>query len=238
MAVALPAWVLASFYLAQALVATVILGLRAVGISLQVSTNEAIENSLFAVIIYSLTILIVIGVPYLIRHTKVSLKELGVRGWPTWADLLLAPAGLFIYLIASSLLLIFISTTLPTIDLNQAQDTGFNNIAVQYEYILAFVTLVIIAPIAEEVLFRGYLFGLLKRYVPVWVAVVVSSVLFGAVHGSWNVAIDTFALGVVLCILREVSGTIYPSILLHMLKNGIAFYLLFINPLFLHTLGG
>ena len=37
-----------------------------------------------------------------------------------------------------------------------------------------------------------------------------------------------FALSIVLCGLREITGTIHAGILLHMLKNGIAFYLLFV----------
>jgi membrane protease YdiL (CAAX protease family) len=107
---------------------------------------------------------------------------------------------------------------------------------------LAFVTLVVIAPLAEEVLFRGYLYGKLKQYIPIWLAVIVVSAIFGIFHLfgtdpiAWNLAVDTFALSVVLCVLRETTGNLWASVLLHMLKNGIAFYLLFINPAFLSTL--
>jgi len=62
------------------------------------------------------------------------------------------------------------------------------------------------------------------------VAALVTSLVFAAVHGQWNVAIDTFALSLVLCALREVTGTIWAGILLHMFKNAIAFYVLFIYP--------
>jgi hypothetical protein len=102
---------------------------------------------------------------------------------------------------------------------------------------------VIIAPIAEEVLFRGYLLGKLKKSVPIWLAILITSLLFGAFHlvnsgnYSWNLAIDTFALSIVLCSLRVLTGSIWASILLHMVKNGIAFYLFFISPLLLVTLG-
>jgi hypothetical protein len=72
----------------------------------------------------------------------------------------------------------------------------------------------------------------------VWAAIIITSLLFGAVHGQWNVAIDVFVLSLVLCSLREVTGNIWAGVLLHMLKNGLAFYLLFINPSLLHTIGG
>ena len=98
--------------------------------------------------------------------------------------------------------------------------------------------LVIIAPVAEELLFRGYLLGKLRKHAPLWVAILVTSVIFGAIHLAWNVGIDVFALSIVLCVVRVVSGSLWPSIMLHMLKNGLAFYLLFINPTVLSTLGG
>ena len=117
------------------------------------------------------------------------------------------------------------------------EDVGFRQLNQRYEYILAFTTLIIIAPIAEEILFRGYLYGKLKKFVPIWVAILVTSALFGSIHGAWNLAIDTFALSIVLCLLRESTGNIWASILLHMAKNGIAFYILFINPTLFTTLG-
>jgi membrane protease YdiL (CAAX protease family) len=87
-------------------------------------------------------------------------------------------------------------------------------------------------------LFRGYLLGKLRKYVPLWAAILVTSLLFGFVHGAWNVGIDVFALSIVLCLLRVWTKTLWAPILLHMLKNAVAFYLLFINPLLLGTLGG
>jgi membrane protease YdiL (CAAX protease family) len=98
--------------------------------------------------------------------------------------------------------------------------------------------LIIVAPVAEEVLFRGYLYGKLRKSVPVWAAIGIVSVLFGSIHGQWNVAIDVFALSIVLCVLREITGSIWAGILLHMVKNGLAFYILFINPAVLGTIGG
>jgi membrane protease YdiL (CAAX protease family) len=55
--------------------------------------------------------------------------------------------------------------------------------------------------------------------------------VFGAVHGQWNVAIDVFSLSLIMCGLREITGNIWAGALLHMLKNGLAFYILFINPM-------
>jgi len=173
----------------------------------------------------------VVGIPWLVKRRPTGRKTLGLQRLPSWLDIGLAPAGFVVYLVASVVLLAVISAMIPGFDIDQVQQNGFENITERYEYFLAFVSLVVIAPLAEEILFRGYFYGKIRSKVPAWVAVAVVSVVFAAAHGQWNVAVDVFALSVVLCILREMTGSIWSGLLLHMLKNGVAFYFLFINPL-------
>ncbi len=237
MTIGLPVWVFLGFMLAQALVLAAISGLQALGVSFD-SINPIILNTLGGAVIYGLAILVVIGVPAFVKKRRTTKEELGIHRLPSWLDLLWAPAGAVTYIILTSIVSAIAMALLPFVDYSQAQQTGFAHIAGQSEYILAFISLVIVAPVAEEILFRGYLFGKLRKYAPLWVAVLVTSLLFALVHFQWNVSIDVFALSIVLCLLRVVSGSLWPSILLHMLKNGIAFYFLFINPAVLSTLGG
>ena len=63
---------------------------------------------------------------------------------------------------------------------------------------------------------------------PVWLITVVVSGLFGYVHGQLNVGIDVAMLSVVLVALRHTTGTIWPGILIHMVKNTIAFLAMFV----------
>ncbi|MEI7689681.1 MAG: type II CAAX endopeptidase family protein [Candidatus Saccharibacteria bacterium] len=236
MLIAIPAWVVVSFFAAQALV----LGLVWVLVMLKVplaSMNDAILNATSTALIYVITLALIIGVPWFVKKQKVSLVDLGLHKLPTWMDILITPAGLVVYLLASALLITLATSLVPGFDANQVQDVGFSGLTRNYEFIAAFVVLVIAVPVSEEVLFRGYLFGKLKKIVPVWAAVLVTSVLFGMLHGNWNVAVDTIALSVVLCVLRQITDSLWPSILLHMAKNGIAYYFLFINTSFLTTIG-
>ena len=83
----------------------------------------------------------------------------------------------------------------------------------------------LVAPIAEELFFRGYLFAALRRYglVP---ATLVTGVAFGAAHVfSAPIAfiVPLAALGVILCLLYERTGSLYPCIALHVLNNSLAF---------------
>jgi len=234
--VALPAWVLVSFALAQMVTLGVITGLNALQVPFG-AMNQAVLSTLISVVVYVLSIVITIGVPWWIKKYRTSREDIGLTSWPSWTDIFLAPAGFIIYFILSAVLAL-IAANITTINLDQVQETGFDTISQNYEYILAFLSLVIIAPIAEEVLFRGYLFGKLRKHAPLWIAILITSLLFAVVHGAWNVGIDVFALSIILCLLRVWSKSLWAPILLHMIKNGIAFYFLFINPYLLTTLGG
>ena len=162
-------------------------------------------------------------------------EELGLAGLPTWTDVGLAPVGFIVYLmIASGLVMLF--SQFMWFDASEAQDVGFAVGLYGADRLIAFFTLVVVAPIAEEIIFRGWLYEKLRvRFNEVasnTVSIVISSILvsllFGLVHGQWNVGVNVFAMSLVLCVLREITGTIYAGILLHMLKNGVAFYLLYV----------
>jgi len=237
MAIILPAWVLVAFLFTQLVVSGVLSGLSAAGVSFA-GINGAVLNSTIGALIYLLSIGVVIGAPWLVIKSRTTAREVGLHRLPSWFDIGITPLAFLGYLLFSALLLAFAQQFLTFIDFNQPQVTGFDQISLQYEYILAFITLVIVAPVAEEVLFRGYLLGKLRKYTATWLAVLITSLLFALVHFAWNVGIDVFALSVVLCLVTIWSKSLWPAILLHMLKNFVAFYFLFINPTILTTLGG
>jgi membrane protease YdiL (CAAX protease family) len=226
LALILPFWVYGGFLLAQVVILILIYFLRMLGISLK-SINQNLLETIISVLVYVLSLIIVVGVPTVLG-LRTNKKDLGTDRLPSWSDILFSPLGYIIYAILSSLILYIASIIAPWINTSQAQDVGFSQLHSQIEYCLAFITLVVMAPAAEELLFRGYLFGKLKKKIPTWIAIIIVSLTFAIAHGQWNIALDTFALSVVLCILREITGGIWSSMLLHMIKNGIAFYLLYI----------
>lgn len=235
-----PAWVVFCFFAAQLTVFIVSKLLNNFDFSINF-VNETLLNSVVLSIVYILTVILVIFLPRLfekLKHYHIENIDIGWHRLPKWSDILLTPASLIIYFILSALTIFIISNIFSNFDINQAQNVGFDNLNTRLDYILAFISLVILAPIAEETLFRGYLYGKLRQHVPVWLAVIIVSLTFGALHGSWNVAIDTFVLSIILCILREMTEGLWAPLLLHMTKNGIAFYFLFINPILLSKLGG
>ena len=228
-AIAVCLWVVLAFYAVQLVLSAILAGLIALGVSFD-GINQSVLNASLASLVYTAALAAVIGFPWLIMRRTTSKKELGVHEPLSWRDLLLAPPAYILYMILTATVAYVVMQYVPAVDMTQAQDVLFGGLGRNYEFILAFLTLVIIAPIAEELLFRGYLFGALMRYVPIWAAMIVTSIIFGAVHGQWNVAIDTFVLSMVMCAVRLHTGTIWAPVIIHMIKNGIAFYLLFVNP--------
>lgn len=170
-----------------------------------------------------------------ISPQKTGREELGLKGVPTWTDIGLAPVGYIVATIAAAGL-VAVFNMFPWFDAAQAQDVGFAPYLMGTEKVIAFVVLVVVAPVAEELIFRGWLYGKLRTMLSakmsdvgsVLISILLVSVLFGMVHMQWNVGVNVFALSVVLCGLREITGTIYAGILTHMLKNGVAFYLLYV----------
>lgn len=157
----------------------------------------------------------------------ISRSDLGLSDLPTFTDIFLSFIGFFAYLLFSSFLLQIIKF-FPWFDASQAQDVGFSHFLVGPDRIIAFIALVILAPIFEEIIFRGWLYYKIRQRNNPIVTTLLVSVLFGLLHGQWNVGVNVFGLSLILCASREITGTIYASILLHIIKNGIAFYLAFV----------
>lgn len=90
-----------------------------------------------------------------------------------------------------------------------------------------------IAPICEEFFFRGFLFGVLRRWritvagrnLGPWVAAVIVGILFGLAHtgsASSQYLVPLGFLGFVLCLVRWRTGSLYPCMALHSINNSLA----------------
>lgn len=77
----------------------------------------------------------------------------------------------------------------------------------------------IVGPVVEEVLFRGALFRALRKTHPQAIAIGTTAALFAMVHGAWQLFLPIGLLGLVLGLLRAVSGSSIPGVLLHTAFN-------------------
>jgi uncharacterized protein len=84
----------------------------------------------------------------------------------------------------------------------------------------------VVAPICEELLFRGYIFTSLRNWRGTLPAAIITGLLFGGVHFGSAPALDLVplaALGFGLCVLYRYSGSLYPCMIAHSLNNCLAF---------------
>ena len=220
----LPILAIVTFYAAQFIVGVpmlVILGSD--------TLKTPLAATIFSALVYTLSFLFLL---LTFKHLKllrapVTRNELGLNNLVTFSDIGLALTGFFGYL-AFSAILTAIFSVFPWFNLNENQPLLYSTLISPSGKILAAIALVVVGPILEEVIYRGLIYGKLRKKHSLVTSILIVSVLFGFLHGQWNVGVDVFALSVVACLMRETTGTIYAGIILHILKNAIAFYMLFI----------
>lgn len=92
-------------------------------------------------------------------------------------------------------------------------------------YWMLFILAAMVAPIAEELLFRGWIYTSLRSSFGLWPAIVVSAALFALVHyeNTHLYALAVFPLGLALAAIRERTGSVKASMLFHATNNFVAF---------------
>lgn len=75
------------------------------------------------------------------------------------------------------------------------------------------------APLAEEVVFRGYIYAAVKRFTNIPFAVVLTGLFFGVVHGNLAALLPLTVLGILLALAYEFTGTLWVPIAIHFLFN-------------------
>ena len=227
-------WTVLSFVAANAIVYSLIKSLERTSLLSDMGQNVFVVLS--SMMIFGITLLLLwFGALLSRRYPKkfaelsVTKNDLGWGGWLTWQQLLLGVAAYIAIMVASVFILGLVGQLFPDFQMDQAQDVGLTaNIYNRSEMLAVFGLLVIFTPIVEELIFRGYLYGKFRQKMSVFWSVLVVSVLFGLAHGQWNVGVVTFVMSIGMCLCREATGSVYPAIIIHMIKNGLAFMLLFV----------
>ena len=88
--------------------------------------------------------------------------------------------------------------------------------------ILTFISICILTPISEELLFRGYILDALNRLHGKWPAIIISSIIFGMVHfDPFTMGMATIG-GVIYGWIRMRTGSLVPGIVAHGMWNTMA----------------
>ncbi len=141
-------------------------------------------------------------------------RSLGRLGWFPW--LVIGVVGAGVALVAAEWL-----GSLATQILPNSPNTQCTSVRSEYGgYVAVAIPLVcLIAPLAEETIFRGFVYGWLRRRVPVLPAVVLSAAVFSAAHLVLVLALPLFGVGLILALLYEYSDSLLPGAIVHGLFN-------------------
>jgi membrane protease YdiL (CAAX protease family) len=155
-----------------------------------------------------------------------------LRGAPFWSSLgwkklkpnfAAAQGGPWLYLLSGAGLAVFVFIA-------SSQVKGTENMPIQEvlknrnSAILLMVMAVLVAPVVEETVFRGYLYPLFAKTFGVSPAIVLTGVLFGIMHApqlawTWGVVVLLCLVGVIFTFARAYTGTVFASYLLHLGYN-------------------
>lgn len=84
---------------------------------------------------------------------------------------------------------------------------------------LLFLTVGLLAPAAEELIFRGLVFRRMKDFMNPWAAIILSALLFGIYHGNMIQFLYASLMGILLAVIYHRTGTLWTSILAHVVAN-------------------
>lgn len=84
---------------------------------------------------------------------------------------------------------------------------------------LLFLTVGLLAPAAEELIFRGLVFRRMKDFMNPWAAIILSALLFGIYHGNMIQFLYASLMGILLAVIYHRTGTLWTSILAHLVAN-------------------
>lgn len=209
-------------------VSAVVVGFIVTALSLGGTQSPAMLLAANA-IAFTIAFALIISVDSLLRKRTTSKRDFGLTHSLRWKDFAYGIGGMVLYLLVAMAVLAAGKILLPGVNWEQSQELGVQRGIMGVDRMMVFVALVVVAPVVEELVFRGFLYTRLRQAkMPLWVTMVVVSVVFGLVHMQVNVGVDVFVLSMVACVLRHLTDSVWPGILIHMTKNLLAFYVIFV----------
>lgn len=193
------------------------------GIRQSIKNDDPIISSVFSAIM----IITEIGlITWLLKKYKLKISDIGIRKFPILKAVGYLLGGIVLFLLLVSIAFALIVVLVPSLDVNQSQDVGFEFGKLGWGLWVSFVFTVVVVPIIEELYFRGIILPAVTKRFGWIIGIAGSSMIFALLHGQYNVMIYTFILGCVLSVMYIRLKSIVPGIFLHILNNAIAFILI------------
>lgn len=181
------------------------------------TARESMNMLLVANLVMKLVVMLVFGFWYMVRENKWHYRPDYRSVFNVKMMICLAGIGL-LGQYAIGFIMTFIRMAVPDVfrDYERVTDTlRLSNGAP----LITILIVVVIGPIAEEVLFRGVIYGKLRDHFNVTQAAAISAAIFGIYHKNIVQGIYAGLFGIILAYIFEKTQTIWGSVLMHMVFN-------------------
>ena len=152
------------------------------------------------------------------RTERARAWHFGLRGAPLGNAAAATGLGVIAFYLFA---LVYGATVRPENPQRVVQDLGADTNTLLL--VVGAVVVVAIAPVCEEIVFRGFLYRVLRLRMRFWIAAALNGALFGVIHGLSPIVPILAFLGFVLCWAYERAGTLYAPIAIHVINNAIAY---------------
>ena len=169
----------------------------------------------------------IITIPFLWRMMRKDRKNYKTKG-----DLTSLKKGTLIFAFIAGICGSVAGSILVTVSQMGEVFEGYEEVATEvfsYDIVLQLIVLGVVAPIVEELIYRGLIYQRLKGFATVRQAFIISSLLFGLTHGNLIQAIYGFFMGLLLAYVYEKYKTLAAPILCHCGANLISVVLSTMN---------
>ena len=182
----------------------------------------ALANVNARLIIYAFILIIVLFLFFALRkknfREETRFKKFSVKYLPAMALLTFG----FYFLVTAILNL------LPDSFMESYSESS--SFIIEGSFVFSIIAQGLVAPLTEELIFRGLMLSRFDRALPKWIGILISSLLFGIAHGDSIWFAYAAVLGCIFCIVAELTGSIFSTYLMHCAFNGIGTILAYYYP--------
>lgn len=185
------------------------------GASLDKITELVNAKGVEITLLSNLVMILAFSIFYRIRKSNLT-NAIRLNRMPSYFTFSAVLLGISLQIIVV-LIVNIVATAFPDL-LKQFEDVNSSLSNHEMSFVMV-LSVGIIAPIAEEMLFRGLILNKLNQNMNKWIAIVISALIFGIAHGSVIGFIYTFPIGFIMGWLYIKFDSVLPSILFHMSFN-------------------
>ena len=158
------------------------------------------------------------------RVAKPKAWHFGLRATAFWPAVGWAALGIFSFYLVSA---VYAGLVQPDAEQDVVESLGGDEGT--FGLVIAGLMVIAVAPVVEEIFFRGFFYRALRSRFPIVLAALMDGLLFGVIHFNFDGAEGLLILpplallGFIFCLVYEKTGSLYPVIGMHAFNNALAY---------------